>query len=126
MAKIICRFMRKKSVLFIRESVIGLGFLSGLWTAIGISPQTFLLALAERSVDEVLHDPSVRFFFVVLPIVLLLLCVITAYKRGRVIGLVSVVIAYAGGLVVLESWYLSCILLVFAIILGLFATSKWR
>ena len=86
--------MRKKSSLFIRESVIGLGFLTGLWTAIGISPQTVLLSLAERSADVVLHDPSVRFFFVVLPIVLLVLAVITAYKRGRVIGLISVILAY--------------------------------
>ena len=40
--------MGKKSGLFIRESVIGLGFLTGLWTAIGISPQTVLLSIAER------------------------------------------------------------------------------
>ena len=118
--------MRKKSGLFIRESVIGLGFLSGLWTAIGINPQTVLLTLAERSADEVLHDPSIRFFFVVLPTILLLLSVITAYKRGRIAGLVSVFFAYAGGLVVLESLYMSVILLVIAILLGIFATSKWH
>ena len=118
--------MRKKSDLFIRESVIGLGFLSGLWTAIGINPQTVLLTLAERSADEVLHDPSVRFFFVVLPTILLLLSLITAYKRGRIAGLVSVFFAYAGGLVVLGSLYMSVILLVIAILLGIFATSKWH
>jgi len=118
--------MRRKSGLFIRESVIGLGFLSGLWTAIGINPQTILLTLAERTADEVLHDPSVRFFFVILPTVLLLFSVITAYKRGRVTGLVSVLLAYAAGLVVLESWYFSGILLIIGIILGLLATSKWH
>jgi hypothetical protein len=125
-AKNIYHIMRKKSGLFIRESVIGLGFLTGLWTTIGISPQTVLLALAERSADLVLHDPYVRFFFVVLPTVLLVLAVITAYKRGRVIGLISVILAYAGGLIVLESLYLSGIFLASAIILGFFATSKWR
>ena len=62
----------------------------------------------------------------VLPTILLLLSVITAYKRGRVAGLVSVFFAYAGGLVVLESLYLSGVLLVIAILLGIFATSKWR
>ena len=118
--------MRKKSGLFIRESVIGLGFLSGLWTAIGINPQTILLALAERTADEVLHDPAVRFFFVILPTVLLLFSVITAYKRGRVTGLVSVLLAYSAGLAVLESMYVTGILLIIAIILGLFATSKWH
>ena len=118
--------MRKKSGLFIRESVIGLGFLPGLWTAIGINPQTVLLTLAERSADEVLHDPSVRFFFVVLPTILLLLSVITAYKRGRIAGLISVFFAYAGGLVVIESLYMSVILLGIAILLGIFATSKWH
>jgi hypothetical protein len=118
--------MRKKSGLFIRESVIGLGFLSGVWTAIGINPQTVLLTLVERSADEVLHNPSVRFFFVVLPTLLLILSLVTAYKRGRVAGLVSVFFAYVGGLVVLESLYLSGILLVIAILLGLFATSKWH
>jgi hypothetical protein len=118
--------MRKKSGLFIRESVIGLGFLSGLWTVIGINPQTILLTLAERSADEMLHDPTLRFFFVLLPTILLLLSVITAYKRGRVTGLVSVFFAYAGGLVVLESFYFSGILLFIAIVLGLFATSRWH
>ena len=48
------------------------------------------LSLAERSADVLLHDPSVRFFFVLLPFVLLVAAVITAYKRGRVIGLISV------------------------------------
>lgn len=118
--------MSKKSGLFIRESVIGLGFLSGFWTALGVNPQAVLLALAEHSADLVLHDPAVRIFFVVLPTLLLLLSVITAYKRGRVTGLLSVLIAYAGGLVALESMYFSCILLTAAIILGLFATTSWR
>jgi len=118
--------MRKKSGLFIRESVIGLGFLSGLWTAIGINPQTFLLSLAELAVDEVLHDPSVRFIFIILPTLLLLISLITAYKRGRIVGLVSVVLAYASGLIVLESMSFSVFLLIIAIILGLLATSKWH
>jgi hypothetical protein len=126
MLKSIYRIMRKKSGLFIRESVIGLGFLSGLWTAIGINPQTIFLTLVERSADEVLHDPFIGFFFLVLPTVLLLLSLVTAYKRGKVIGLISVFFAYAGGLVVLESLYLSGALLVIAIVLGLFATSKWH
>ncbi len=116
--------MGKKSGLFIRESVIGLGFLTGLWTAIGISPQTVLLSIAERSADVILHDPSVRFFFVLLPIILLVAAVITAYKGGRVIGLISVVLAYCGGLVVLESLNLSGIFLISAILLGFFATSR--
>jgi hypothetical protein len=118
--------MRKKSGLFIRESVIGLGFLSGVWTAIGISPQTILLTLVERSAYEVLHDPFIGFFFLVLPPVLLLLSLVTAYKRGRVVGLISVFFAYTGGLVVLESLYVSGTLLVIAILLGLFATSRWH
>jgi hypothetical protein len=118
--------MRKKSGLFIRESVIGLGFLSGLWTAIGINPQTILLTLAEQTADELLHDPYIRFFFVVLPMALLLFSVITAYKRGRVVGLVSVLLAYGAGLCVLESLSLSGVLLIVAIILGIFATSKWH
>jgi hypothetical protein len=118
--------MRKKSGLFIRESVIGLGFLSGLWTAIGINPQTILLTLAERTADELLHDPYIRFFFVILPTALLLFSVITAYKRGRVVGLVSVLLAYGAGLCVLESLSLSGLLLIVAIVLGIFATSKWH
>jgi hypothetical protein len=118
--------MRKKSGLFIRESVIGLGFLSGVWTAIGINPQTILLALVENSANLVLHDPFIRLFFVVLPTILLLLSLVTAYKRGRVVGLVSVFFAYAGGLVVLESLYVSGVFLVVAIVLGLFATSRWH
>jgi hypothetical protein len=118
--------MSKKSGLFIRESVIGLGFFSGLWTSIGINPQTILLNMAESSTDAVLHDPSVRLFFVILPTILLLFSVITAYRRGKLMGLFSVIIAYAGGLSILNSPVFSVFLLVIAVIVGFFATTKWH
>ncbi len=35
--------MAKRSKTYVWQFVIGLGFVSGLWTAIGIDPQAYLL-----------------------------------------------------------------------------------
>ncbi len=49
--------MAKKSRTYIWQFVIGLGFLSGLWTAIGIDPQAFFLNILGKAVETVYSDP---------------------------------------------------------------------
>ena len=82
--------MAKKSRMYIWQFVIGLGFLSGLWTAIGIDPQAVIVGILGTVVDTVYSDPAIRSLFLILPAILLIFSVYGAYTRGRLLGLISV------------------------------------
>jgi len=114
----------KKSSLFIRQSVIGFGFLSGIFTAIGIDPEEAILALAGTAIVAVWPDPRVISLFLILPTMLLLISVATAYRLGGLIGLVSVLVAYASGLAVFSSPHSTAIFLILAVFLGYLATNR--
>ena len=91
--------MAKRSRTYIWQFTIGLGFLSGLWTAIGIDPEEVILNLLGTVTGEIFPDPTLRQLFILLPTLLLLISVLGAYKKGKVLGLASVLIAYMAGLV---------------------------
>ncbi len=55
--------MAKKSGLFIRQFVIGLGFLSGVFTAIRIAPQQEIIKVLGRAVGSVYPNPQVSYLF---------------------------------------------------------------
>jgi hypothetical protein len=116
--------MARKSSLFIRQSVIGLGFLSGLFTAIGIDPEEAAIGIIGSSVQAVWPDPQVSFLFIILPTLLLAVSVITAYRKGGILGLFSVLIGYFAGLSVLVSPVPALLLLAAATGLGFLATDR--
>jgi predicted branched-subunit amino acid permease len=116
--------MTKKSGLFIRQFVIGLGFLSGIFTAIGIDPQVILLRIIGNAVGSVYPDPQVSYMFFILPTVLLLVSLIAAFMKGKVLGLVSVIVAYCSGVLIFISAVLSITLLLLAVALGFLATNR--
>ena len=116
--------MAKKSRTYIWQFVIGLGFLSGLWTAIGIDPQAVILDVLGNVVDTVYSDPAIRSLFLILPMILLLLSVLGAYTRGRFLGLISVIVAYLAGLFLLVSTATAVIFLGVAIIIGYLAPNR--
>jgi hypothetical protein len=116
--------MAKKSRTYILQFVIGLGFLSGLWTAIGIDPQTVIVSVLGNIVDTVYSDPAIRSLFLLLPTILLLLSILGAYRRGRLPGLISVILAYFGGLFILVSIVTALVFLGVAIIIGYLAPNR--
>ena len=116
--------MAKKSRTYIWQFVIGLGFFSGIWTAIGIDPQAVIADVLGNAVDAVYSDPAIRSLFLILPTILFLLSIIGAYKRGRLFGLVSVIIAYLAGLLILVSTVIALALLGVAISIGYFAPNR--
>jgi small-conductance mechanosensitive channel len=118
--------MAKRSRTYIWQFVIGLGFLSGLWTALGIDPGEVIFNLLGTVTGEILTDAVVQQVFIVLPTILLLISVRGAYKRGKVLGLASVLIAYLAGLSILVALWTSLVLLVAAIATGYLATSRRR
>ena len=116
--------MARKSKTYLWQFVLGLGFLSGVWTAIGIDPEEVILNTLGTVITAAYPDPALRTLFIVLPTILLLISVYSAYKKGRVLGIIAVIIAYVAGLSVLVSLITSLILLLVAILFGYLATNR--
>jgi len=116
--------MAKKSKEYIWQFVIGLGFLSGVWTAIGIDPGAVILNVLGDMIGTLYSDPVVRSLFLILPTALLVVSIISAYRKGKVLGLISVIMAYSAGLFIMVSTGTSLLLLIIAIIIGYLATSR--
>lgn len=116
--------MAKKSRTYIWQFVIGLGFLSGLWTAIGIDPQAVIVGVLGNLVDSVYSDPAIRSLFLILPTILLFLSILGAYTRGRLLGLISVILAYLAGLFILVSAATALVFFGVAIIIGYLAPDR--
>jgi hypothetical protein len=116
--------MAKRSRTYIWQFVIGLGLLSGIWTAIGIDPESIILNVLGDIVGRVYADPGVRSLLLLIPSILLVVSIIGAYRQGSVLGLISVVVAYTAGLVILVSTMTSLVLLGIAIIVGYLATNR--
>lgn len=116
--------MAKKSSIFIRQFVIGLGFLSGVFTAIGIDPQGEIIRILGKAAGSVYPDPQISSLFIILPTLLLLISVITAYLKGGLLGLVSVIVAYFSGVSIIVSFTLAALLFAIAILLGYLATNR--
>jgi hypothetical protein len=116
--------MAKKSRTYIWQFVIGLGFFSGLWTAIGIDPQAVIVDFLGDVVDTVYSDPAIRSLFLILPTILLLISILGAYKKGRIPGLISVIIAYIAGLLIFVSTVTALVILVVAVIIGYLAPKR--
>jgi hypothetical protein len=116
--------MAKKSRKYIWQFVIGLGFLSGLWTAIGIDPQAVIVGVLGNLVDTVYSDPAIRSLFLILPTILLFLSILGAYTRGRILGLISVILAYLAGLFILVSTVTALVFFGVAIIIGYLAPDR--
>jgi hypothetical protein len=116
--------MAKKSRTYIWQFVIGVGFLSGLWTAIGIDPQAVIVGALGNVVDTIYSDPAIRTLFLILPTILLFLSIVGAYTRGRLLGLISVIVAYFAGLFILVSTVTALVFLGIAVIIGYLAPNR--
>lgn len=114
----------KKSRTYIWQFVVGLGFFSGLWTAVGIDPQSVILTVLEDGIDTVYSDPALRLLLLILPAILLLLSIFGAYKKGRLLGLFSVIIAYLAGLTILVSTTTALVFLIIALFAGYLAPRR--
>jgi len=116
--------MKRKARNFLWQSVIGLGFVSGICTAAGIDPGQVLITAISAAIDKAYPDPNIRFLFIILPTVLLLVAVYGAYRNGKMLGIVSVIVAYSAGLLILNATGLALLLLLAALISGWIATDR--
>jgi hypothetical protein len=116
--------MARRSKTYLWQFVIGLGFLSGIWTAIGIDPQAVVIGAVGTAVTTLWPDPNVHLLFILLPTLLLLLSIYGAYRGGKTFGLISVILAYLAGLSILISLATTLLLLAAALFAGYLATNR--
>lgn len=116
--------MAKKSRTYIWQFVIGFGFLSGIWTALGINPEEVIFNALGTVSGTIYPDPTLRQLFIIIPTILFLFSVYRAYKKGRVLGLVAVIIAYLAGLSILVSLGTTIALLLVAMVIGYLAPGR--
>ena len=118
------KIMGRKAKNYLWQSVIGLGFFSGLWTAVGVDPEQVIISALSAVIDKAWPDPNIRYLFIILPTLLLLASVYGAYRNGRMLGIVGVIIAYGAGLLLLSATGLALLLLVAALVCGWIASDR--
>lgn len=115
--------MDKKVEYFINEFVIGLGFLSGLWIAVGIDPLAEVFKALATILNTLNPDSGFGFLFFVIPIIILICSILGTYVLGGGLGLVAVGCGFFGGLLILISPIISAILLVLGMGVGIAAVN---
>lgn len=109
----------------IKEFIIGFGFLSGIWFSIGIDPQKAVMALVGKYIEPI--SLIVQIVFLILPLILMVLTarnIFRAYKKGGILGIIGVLIAFISGTLLIWNWIASIILLGIAMGLGILAFKK--
>ena len=95
---------------FYEEFIICLGLVSGLLLAIGIDPEAVIydsiLSLIKTS------DLIFGFIFYVIPLIGTVVSMLEAYNIGGKIGIIGVVVAFFGGLIILPPYSVVGVLLV--------------
>jgi hypothetical protein len=104
------------------QFVVGFGFLTGVWMAIGISPQDLVLKTLQPVLE--LLPAQIRTLCIIIPTILTILTLIIVFRKGGFFGALAVFIAFAGGLFILTKPSWAGILLVAGFIVGFFAFRK--
>ena len=114
---------RRRTSLFLKEFVVLVGFLNGVWAAVGVNPgETLLETLEGFLVALVGASGLLAFVFALLPAILLVGTLFLILRKGGWLGLVAVVVAFLGGMQVVSNPQASLLLLLVAFALGYFAT----
>lgn len=106
------------------DKKIGLGFLSGLWIAVGIDPQAEIFKAFDTILKTLNPDSGFGFLFFVIPIIILICLILGTYFMGGKLGLIAVTFGFLGGLLILASPLISIILLFLGMGLGVIAVES--
>jgi len=104
---------------FVQEFVIGFGFLSGLWIYAGINPESEVINVFADVVKTLMPNSGFTFLFWLIPIIALIFTILGAFVISGWAGIVSIGLAFLGGIFVDTSF--GVFVLVIAIIIGLIA-----
>ena len=86
---------------FYEEFTIGLGFLSGMWLAVGIDPEAIIFDSLLNVIKTYNPDFKFGFIFYLVPIIVTVLSLWRAYLMGGNVGVIGVACAFVGGLLIL-------------------------
>lgn len=115
--------MKRRTRIFLRESVILFGFLNGLWLAIGVNPGAALLEVAKGAADNLLGAGGpLDFIFTFLPLALGIVALVLIYRRAGWLGFLAVGLAFLAGAWILAETKLALVLMAGAVALGILAT----
>jgi hypothetical protein len=98
--------------------IVGLGFLSGLWIAVGINPGAIFSSVLAGAADFLVPGPALLIWLGAALCLGFALAV--AYDRRGLFGLSTVGLGFLGGSLILVSPVPAVILLAVGLVLGLF------
>lgn len=90
---------RRRTKLFLRESVVLFGFLSGLFLGLGVNPARSVLGVLEEVAASLTGgNGAIRLVFSLLPLAFLVFALVVIHRRAGWLGFVAVGLAFLGGL----------------------------
>ena len=110
---------KKLAVSFIQEFVLGFGFISGVFTRIGIDPEAEIIKAFASIIETLSPNSGFSLIFWLLPIASTIVSIIGSLVIGGWLGLIAVVLAFLGG-VFLDN-VIGITLLLVGVVLGLIA-----
>jgi len=83
--------------LFVKEFVVGLGWVSGLFLRIGLDPETVIFEALREVLETLAPETGFTWIFWATPTLFTIVAWIGAYITGSVLGVLAVIIALIGG-----------------------------
>lgn len=108
----------KKSEIFFREFVLGVGFVSGFWIALGVNPEAVIFESFREVMETINPDSGFGYLFTLIPLLSTVCSLIGAYTMGGKVGIFALALAFVGGLVFLSGPLMSVILLIASMFIG--------
>jgi hypothetical protein len=108
----------------LRELIIGVGFVEGLWIAAGINPQNVVFGWLNVLFTKIHASPSAFIILKIVPILLLAASILIIWRMGRWLGMLALGLAFAAGFMVVSKPTLAVFLLLGSLVLGGFARRR--
>jgi len=121
--------LAKKSEVFINEFIITFGFLGGVFTRVGVDPESILLEALLQIMAAFIPslEPFNPLFLILITAILTISAILTIWFTAKVPGLIAVLLAWISGFIILggdTQTIIGLILLILAILLGAYATGE--
>lgn len=108
----------------VRELVVGVGFLEGVWIATGLNPQNEMFKAFSSAFQSIDIPTRSLFLFKVIPIILLLGTIAVIFSLGGWLGALAVFLAFIGGITILKFPLFAVVSLIAGLFLGFIAFKK--
>lgn len=107
-----------KGEVFVREFVMGIGFIGGLFARAGVDPEG---KIVEALISAFQIDSSL---FILFSVIFTIFTLLIAYFLGGPLGIFAIILAFGSGYIISSSSGIGAFLLIIAAVLGLIASSE--